>query len=83
MLRQISNPRDVSDNNYYGLVVVDDYSRFTSTLVIVTKDDVLIAFKQFTNFCKRKITIIFQQSNLITGESFKMIGSRDFVTNMV
>ena len=31
--------------NYYGLVVVDDYSRFTWTLFITTKDDAYHAFK--------------------------------------
>ena len=33
--------------NYYGLVIVDDYSRFTWTLLIVTKDNTYLAFKKF------------------------------------
>ena len=33
--------------NYYGLVVVDDYSSFTWTLFIATKDEVYHAFKRF------------------------------------
>jgi len=34
--------------NYYGLVIVYDYSRFTWTLFIATKDNVYLAFKKFT-----------------------------------
>jgi len=33
--------------NYYGLVVVNDYSRFTWTLFIATKDEAYHAFKRF------------------------------------
>jgi len=33
--------------NYYGLVIVDDYSRFTWTLFIATKDNAYLAFKKF------------------------------------
>jgi len=33
--------------NYYGLVVVDDYSRFTWTLFIATKDEAYHALKRF------------------------------------
>jgi len=32
--------------NYYGLVVIDDYSHFTWTLFIATKDEVYHAFKR-------------------------------------
>jgi len=32
--------------NYYGLVVVDDFSHFTSTLFIATKDEAYHAFKR-------------------------------------
>jgi len=32
--------------NYYGLVFVEDYYRFTWTLFIVTKDYAFITFKQ-------------------------------------
>jgi len=31
--------------NYYGLVIVDDFSRFTWTLFIVAKDHAFTAFK--------------------------------------
>ena len=33
--------------NYYGLVIVDDYSRFTWTLFIATKDETYHTFKRF------------------------------------
>jgi len=33
--------------NYYGLVIVDDYSRFTWTIFIATKDNTYLAFKKF------------------------------------
>jgi len=33
--------------NYYGLVIVDDYSCFTWTLFIATKDEAYQAFKRF------------------------------------
>jgi len=33
--------------NYYGLIVIDDYSRFTWTLFIATKDEAYHAFKRF------------------------------------
>ena len=32
--------------NYYGLVIIDDYSRYTWTLFILTKNDAIIAFKK-------------------------------------
>jgi len=32
--------------NYYGLVIVDDYSRFTWPLFIATKDNAYLAFKK-------------------------------------
>jgi len=33
--------------NYYGLVIVDDYSRFTWTFFIATKDETYHVFKRF------------------------------------
>jgi len=33
--------------NYYDLVIVDDYSRFTWTLFIATNDEVYHVFKRF------------------------------------
>jgi len=42
--------------NYYGLIVVDDYSRFTLILFVATKDDVYHAFK-------RLVKVIQNQKN--------------------
>jgi len=33
--------------NYYGLVIIDDYSRFTCTFFIATKDETYHGFKNF------------------------------------
>ena len=35
------------EGNYYGLVIVDDYSRFTWTFFITTKDETYHVFKRF------------------------------------
>jgi len=35
--------------NYYGLVIVDDYSCFTWTLFITSKDETYHVFKRFAN----------------------------------
>jgi transposase InsO family protein len=35
--------------NYYGLVIVDDYSRFTWTLFLKTKDEAFSAFVKLAN----------------------------------
>jgi len=40
--------------NYYGLVIVDDYSRFTWTLFIPTKDEAYHAFKRFAKVIKNE-----------------------------
>ena len=34
--------------NYYGLVIVDDYSRFTWTLFLKTKNEAFDAFRKLT-----------------------------------
>jgi len=34
--------------NYYGLVLVDDYSRFTWTLFLKTKNEAFDAFRKLT-----------------------------------
>ena len=58
--------------NYYGLVIVDDYSRFTWTLFIATKDNVYLAFKKFAKMIQNekgcRISIIkanFKMKDLI------------------
>jgi len=40
--------------NYYGLVIVDDYSRFTWTFFIATKDETYHVFKVFVKVVQNK-----------------------------
>ena len=40
--------------NYYGLVIVDDYSRFTWTLFLKTKDDAFTAFHKLANMIQNE-----------------------------
>ena len=40
--------------NYYGLVIVDDYSWFTWTLFIATKDNAYLAFKKFAKVIQKE-----------------------------
>jgi len=35
--------------NYYWLIIVNDYSRYTWTLFIIIKNDTLITFKKLAN----------------------------------
>ena len=46
--------------NYYGLVVVDDFSRYTWTLFLVTKDETFSAFKKLAKIIQneKKCTIV-------------------------
>jgi len=41
--------------NYYSLVVVDDYSRFTWTLFVATKDEAYHAFERFAKVIQNEI----------------------------
>ncbi|WJX13359.1 hypothetical protein P8452_03755 [Trifolium repens] len=43
--------------NYYGLVIVDDYSRFCWTLFLSSKSDTLSAFKQFAMMIQNKLDL--------------------------
>ncbi|WJX12869.1 hypothetical protein P8452_03321 [Trifolium repens] len=43
--------------NYYGLVIVDDYSRFCWTLFLSSKSDTLSAFKQFAKMIQNKLDL--------------------------
>lgn len=41
--------------NYYGFLLVDDYSRFTWTILLHTKDENFSAFKHFAKLSQNKI----------------------------
>jgi len=50
--------------NYYGLVIVDDYSRFTWTLFIATKDEAYHAFNNRRSMLvEESIHIAFDETN--------------------
>jgi len=40
--------------NYYGLVIVDDFSRYTWTLFLVTKDEAFSAFKKLAKIVQNE-----------------------------
>ena len=40
--------------NYYGLVVVDDFSRYTWTLILVTKDEAFSAYKKLAKIIQNE-----------------------------
>jgi len=40
--------------NYYGLIIVDNFSRFTWTLFIISKDDAFGVFKRLANIVQNE-----------------------------
>jgi len=46
------------DGNYYGFVIVDDFSRFTWTLFLSRKDDTFDAFIKFANKIQNQLSLI-------------------------
>jgi len=44
-------------SNYYGFVIVDDFSRFTWTLFLSSKDDTFDAFIKFANIIQNQISL--------------------------
>ena len=69
--------------NYYGLVIVDDFSRFTQTLFIVTKDDAFDVFKRLAKIIQNEKNCTIAAIKLIMGENFKMKDLKSFVKNLV
>jgi len=43
--------------NYYGFVIVDDFSRYTWTLLLSSKDDTFDAFIKFANVIQNKLSL--------------------------
>ena len=41
--------------NYYGLVIVDDYSRFCWTIFLPSKDEMFSAFTRFAKLAQNKL----------------------------
>jgi len=69
--------------NYYGLVIVDDYSRFTWTFFIATKDETYHAFKRFVKVIQNKKDCSILPLNRIVEENFRIRSLTDFAINWV
>jgi len=69
--------------NYYGLVVVEDYFRFTWTLFIVIEDHAFIAFKQLAKLLHNESNCHISAIKINQGGEFQNDRFRDFVINMV
>ena len=57
--------------NYYGLVIVDDYSRFTWTFFIATKDETYHAFKRFVKVIQNEKDCSISSIKLDHGGKFQ------------
>jgi len=68
--------------NYYGLVIFDDYSRFTWTLFIVSKDHAFIAFKHLGKILENENNCYISFIKFDHGVSFKMKVLKNFVISM-
>ena len=66
--------------NYYGLVIVDDYSRFTWTLFLKTKNEAFDAFRKLAKVIQNEkgLNIVSIRSDL----NFKMNILKSFVKKM-
>ena len=61
-----------SIGNFYALVIVDDFSRFTWTLFLVSKNDAYKAFKKLAKILHNESDNTIKQIHSDHGESFKM-----------
>ena len=68
--------------NYYGLVIVDDYSLFTWTLFIVTNDTVYFAFKKFSKMIQNEKGCRISTIKSDHGANFRMRGLINSMKNM-
>jgi len=68
--------------NYYGLVIVDDDSRFTWTLFIATKDNAYLAFKKFAKVIQNEKGCRISTIKSDHGANFKMKDLINFVRSM-
>jgi len=58
--------------NYYGLVIVDDFSRFTWTLFIASKDHAFTAFKHLARVLENENSCHISSIKSDHGVSLKM-----------
>ena len=68
--------------NYYGLVIVDAYSRFTWTLFLKTKMKLLMLFANLPRLFKMRKVLILFQLEVIMEVNFKMSILKIFVKKM-
>ena len=68
--------------NYYGLVVVDDFSRYTWTLFLVTKDEAFSAFKKLAMIIQNEKNCSIAAIKKIMVENFKMKTLKCFVKSL-
>jgi len=55
--------------NYYGLVIVDDYSRFTWTFSLLLRMKLIMLFKDLSKLFKMRRTAVFFPLNRIMEEN--------------
>ena len=68
--------------NYYALVIVDDFSRYTWTLFLVSKNDAYKAFKNLNKVSHNENGYCIKSIRSDHEENFKMLSLIDFVKNM-
>jgi len=68
--------------NYYALIIVDDYSRFTWTLFLTHKKDVFHAFKKLAKIIQNKKISILHLLGVIMEENLKIRIWNHFVMKM-
>jgi len=79
------------EGNYYALVLVDDYSRYTctffipvknDTFFIPTKNDTFKIFEKFSNFIQNEKDLRIKSIRSDHGVNFKMLFLKHFVKKM-
>ena len=68
--------------NYYALVIVDDFSRYTWTLFLASKNDAYKAFKKVAKVLHNENENRIKQIRSDHGESFKIQNVIGIVKNM-
>ena len=68
--------------NYYGLVIVDDYYRFTWTLFIATKDETYHVFKRFAKVIQNRRIVAYLPSSQIMVETSIMRSLTNSAVNL-
>ena len=70
------------EGNYYVLIIVDDYSRYTWTLFLTHKNDAFHAFKKLAKLFKTRKILKLHLSGVIMEENLKTKILNHFVMNM-